>query len=302
MSNRLNSAGRVPARHVEWSSFCPGGFTLIELLVVIAIIAVLAGLLLPALARAKEEGRRINCMSNLKQLQLSWLMYGDDYAGILCPNDWIATGSSGGEMLGDMTQTSWSEGDARTDTTTSNLQAGLLYPYNKSPGIYHCPSDMSTIQDANGNPLPQLRTRSYNMSQSVNGYGWLVDPDSSYYVDAEQPCFQKFSAITNPTPPQLFVFIDENEGTLEDDQFGYPMSNFDYGWWWDMPSNRHNQGANLSFVDGHVEYWPWQAPEIATDGPFQQVLPAQWPDYIRVGNAMRQVPAGIYSYPPGDMP
>jgi prepilin-type N-terminal cleavage/methylation domain-containing protein/prepilin-type processing-associated H-X9-DG protein len=300
MSNRLNNAGRVPGRHL-WQILCPGGFTLIELLVVIAIIAILATLLLSALAKAKEEARRANCISNLKQLQLCWQMYADDYAGVLCPNDWIDTGMAGDANLGDMTNISWCNGDARTDVNSTNIRSGLLFPYNTSTAIYHCPSDMSTIQDQNGNPLPQARTRSYNMSQSVNGYGLLVDPQSHCYVDALQPCFSKFSSITNPTPSHLFVFIDENENTLEDDQFGYPMRNYYgyYGWWFDMPSNRHNQGADLSFADGHVEYWRWQVPKIAS-GPFLQVLPTEWGDYKRIGNAMRQILIDEYAPPPGN--
>ena len=136
------------------------------------------------------------------------------------------------------------------------------------------------------------------MSQSVNGYGLLVDPQSGYYVDALQPCFSKISSITNPTPSQLFVFIDENEGTLEDDQFGYPMINFDYGYWWDMPSNRHHQGGILSFADGHVEYWRWQAPKIASF-PFKAVAAGEWNDYHRIGNAMRQIPVDWGNGPPG---
>jgi prepilin-type N-terminal cleavage/methylation domain-containing protein/prepilin-type processing-associated H-X9-DG protein len=269
-------------------SFCPGGFTLIELLVVIAIIAILAALLLPALAKAREEGRRVKCMSNLKQLQLCWQMYADDNGGVLCPNDWIDTLNVGD----DSTQPSWCIGNARFDTNTSNIQAGLLFPYNKLPAIYHCPSDMSTIEDANGNPLPQPRTRSYNMSQSVNGAGFLINPVIGYAIDIYQRCFEKYSNITNPVPSALFVFIDENEVTLEDDQFGYPSINYDYGSWWDMPSNRHNQGANLSFADGHVEYWHWVSPMIDPLPPSQivPVPPAQWHDYVRVGNAMRQLP------------
>jgi prepilin-type processing-associated H-X9-DG protein len=180
------------------------------------------------------------------------------------------------------------------DTNTDNIQAGLLFPYNKSTAIYHCPSDVSTVVSANGNLLPQLRTRSYNMSQSVNGLGLAMDPDTGMIVDEWQPCFEKMSAITNPPPPKLFVFIDENEATLEDDQFGYPMMNDGYyGQWWDMPSNRHNQGGQLSFADGHVEYWRWHAPMLDTiaSGDFgQAVTPAQMPDYIRIGNAMRQKP------------
>jgi prepilin-type processing-associated H-X9-DG protein len=178
------------------------------------------------------------------------------------------------------------------DTNTANIQSGLLFPYNRSTGIYHCPSDASTIVDGSGNPLPQLRTRSYNMSQSVNGLGFVVDPvfnPNNEAVDATQPCFEKLSQVTNPPPPRLFVFIDENEGTLEDDQFGYPMINDGYGSWWDMPSNRHNQGADLSFADGHVEYWRWKTPMIFRSF-FQQVTPGQMPDYIRVGNAMRMKP------------
>jgi len=261
-------------------------FTLIELLVVIAIIAILAALLLPSLAKAKESGRSVNCMSNLRQLELCWQMYSDDYAGVLCPNDYVDTIGTGG---GYMTQYSWCQGNARTDTNTAGLQSGLLYPYDTSPGIYHCPSDMSTIQDAFGHPLAQARVRSYNMSQSVNGLGMLVDPQSGYAVDAVQPCFQKIAQITNPPPSRLFVFIDENENTLLDDQFGYPMVNYDYGEWWDMPSNRHNQGANLSFVDGHVEHWHWKVPKVAVNA-IQPVANGELPDYIRVGNAMRQVP------------
>jgi prepilin-type N-terminal cleavage/methylation domain-containing protein/prepilin-type processing-associated H-X9-DG protein len=270
-------------------------FTLIELLVVIAVIAILASLLLPAFARAKEEGRRANCVSNLRQLTICWEMYPDDNQGYLAPNNWIDYDGVGG---GDNVSISWCNGNALVDTTTSNIQSGLLYPYNRSPGIYHCPSDVSTIVDANGNPLPQLRTRSYNMSQSVNGLGLYVDPsyNDGLAVDVTQPCFEKLSQVTNPPPTRLFVFLDENEGTLFDDQFGYPMPNYGYGSWWDMPSNRHNQGADFSFADGHVETWHWVVPMLYTSGigfggpnP-QPVPPAQMPDYIRVGNAMRIKP------------
>lgn len=277
------------------AAFSRFAFTLIELLVVIAIITILAALLLPGVARAKEDARRVNCISNLKQLQIAWHMYSDDYSGVLCPNDWIYTIGTAGA---DMTQTSWCNGDARVDTNTAGIQSGLLYPYNTSTAIYHCPSDISTIVDANGNPLPQLRDRSYNMSQSVNGYGMLIDSNSGYYVDAIQPCFQKMSNITNPAPSQLFVFIDENENTLEDDQFGFPSPNFAWGWWFDMPSNRHNQGGDLSFADGHVEYWHWVYPKNNAT-LLQQVNAAEWPDYNRIAGAMRIIPIDIYAPPPG---
>jgi prepilin-type N-terminal cleavage/methylation domain-containing protein/prepilin-type processing-associated H-X9-DG protein len=278
-------------------------FTLIELLVVIAIIAILAALLLPALSQAKAHAWNVNCLSNLKQLQLCWQLYADDYNGVLCPNDWIAYMSSttNGPSATDYKKTSWCQGNARTDTDTSGIQQGLLFPYNTSAAIYHCPADMSTIEDASGNPLPQPRTRSYNMSQSVNGYGTLIDPSTGYYVGAYQPCFMTLTSITNPTPSDLFVFIDENEVTLYDDQFGYPMVNQEYGYWWDMPSNRHNQGGNLSFADGHVAHWKWVVPMTPDPTVWPvAVSSAQMPDYIRVGNAMRQIPIDWNTPPPGN--
>lgn len=287
MCRQTNGAGTVRVRLPSTARRLPKAFTLIELLVVIAVIAILAALLLPALARAKEQGKQVNCISNLKQLQLCWQMYADDYGGVLAPNDFIDNESPSNS--GYLVQTSWCSGNARTDTNTAGLQIGLLFPYNTQAGIYHCPSDVSLVQDANGNPIQLYRNRSYNMSQSVNGLPFLLDPGSGYPVDTIQPCFAKFSQVTNPQPSQLFVFIDENEATLQDTQFGYPMPNYSYGYWWDMPANRHNQGANLSFADGHVEYWHWVVPKIYTLPPQEQqpVLPAEWPDYNRVGQAMR---------------
>lgn len=263
-------------------------FTLIEMLVVIAIIATLAALLLPALSGAKEQGRRINCMNNLKQLQVCWELYADDNGGVLPPNDDVT--AAAGTSLATFNQTSWCQGWPQTDTNTAGIEAGLLFPYNRSTAIYHCPSDVSLVVDANGNPLPLLRTRSYNMSQSVNGLGLLMDPEMGAEVDVYQPCFLKMSAITNPQPSQLFVFIDENEATIMDAQFGYSMPNYTPDEWWDMPSNRHLQGADLSFADGHAEYWRWKVPMIDTLPPGvigQPVPPRQMPDYNRVGGAMR---------------
>ncbi|HWD18810.1 MAG TPA: prepilin-type N-terminal cleavage/methylation domain-containing protein [Verrucomicrobiae bacterium] len=269
-------AGRPPARN--------SAFTLIELLVVIAIIAVLAALLLPTLAKAKGQALAINCIGNLKQLQVCWHLYADDFKDVLPPNDSVYNFES--PTNGEFTQQlSWCQGNARADTNTAAIEAGLLYPYNRSTGIYHCPADFTTVE---GHPNI-YRNRSYNMSQSVNGLGMVPIPADSYPVDVFQRCFMKLSAITNPTPSKLFVFIDENQGTLYDAQFGYPMPNYDYRWW-DMPSDRHNQGANLSFVDGHVERWHWRAPKIS-----DTALPAITPggdtqDYNRVGSAMRIVP------------
>jgi prepilin-type processing-associated H-X9-DG protein len=86
------------------------------------------------------------------------------------------------------------------------------------------------------------------------------------------------------------VFIDENADTIEDAEFGNPPIGSPYfaqNEWWDLPSDRHLQGANLSFVDGHVEHWKWVVPKKFHVW-FQVVPPEEMPDYQRVQNAMKQ--------------
>jgi type II secretory pathway pseudopilin PulG len=105
------------------------------MLVVIAIIAILAALLLPALGKAKAKAQGIACVSNLRQLQLCWVMYCGDFNDALPRNMPIYTWPIQRNALSD-TLDSWVLGNAWLDTTTSNLQRSVLFRYNQSPGIY----------------------------------------------------------------------------------------------------------------------------------------------------------------------
>ncbi len=255
------------------------GFTLIELLVVIAIIAILAALLLPVLSRSKSQAWGIACINNLKQLQTCWQMYTIDYNDLLVPNNSV-TAVGGGAIASGV---SWCLGDARYDTSTTNIENGMLFQYNRSVSIYHCPADRSTVQDSNGSPTSQLRNRSYNMSQSVNGY-----PEYDWFIGGYIPAFKKLSQIRNPAPAICLVFIDENADTMLDSQFGMPTDSYDGSrTWWDMPSNRHNQGDNLSFADGHAERWKWVVPKTFKSW-VQPVSNAELPDWLRVRACIRQ--------------
>ena len=258
-------------------------FTLIELLVVIAIIAILAALLLPALTGAKIRAQSLACENNLHQLELCVHLYVTDNHDYFVPNNSIAAAGDPGMSLS--TGLSWlPDLNAVTEIDPSNIINGLLFQYNRSLAIYHCPADYSTLQNPGGHPLPHLRWRSYNLSQSING-----DPEADPLYFPIIPAWTKYTAVRQPDPSRLFVFIDENADTIEDAEFGNPPigSIFPSDQWWDMPSDRHLQGANLSFVDGHVEYWKWKVPKKFHSW-IQSVPPEEMPDYRRVQNAMKQ--------------
>ena len=280
MSNARTRGCVTTSNRSTLAGYHQRAFTLIELLVVVAIIALLLAILLPALSRARAKAREVTCLSNLRQLQTCAKLYSMDYDGFLPPNRHVYDISTGKPSAGWNDDMTWCAGLAPFDTTTENIERGLLFPYNKSTDIYRCPSDMARVRTPEGKSLHLRRTRSYNMSQSINGVPYISEA-------VFPPSFTKESEIDDPAPSELLFFVGVHEDCILDSLFGIPPRGWKFAEgpprWWDLPADRHSQGGNFSFADGHVEHWRWAAPKIFTelgqlvgqDGELQDFLRVQ---------------------------
>ena len=235
-----------------------GAFTLIELLVVIAIIAILAGMLLPALSKAKAKTQGIKCMSNLKQLQVCWHMYALDYDGMI-PKNWL------GSPL------AWISGGVNSlpgATNVNDIRAGKLWAYNTSVDVYRCAAANSPKElpsGVNRNAMKgQTLVRNYSMQGRMGGAD-LADSqkygvaDTSWVLGAKYPQYKRETDIKNPSPAEAMVFLDESKETVDDGYFAVKAPAPDgENIWQNSPTVRHNKGAGFSFADGHAEIWRWQ--------------------------------------------
>jgi prepilin-type processing-associated H-X9-DG protein/prepilin-type N-terminal cleavage/methylation domain-containing protein len=239
-------------------------FTLIELLVVILIIALLAALLLPALAGAKVRANRISCVSNLKEMQVAYQMYADDYKDMIPPNEKGDTNTTGtcwidGSMSGGANN---SAGNASEPTNIELIEQCVLYPYCKSPKIYKCPADIINNPQCN-----EPTVRSYSMNCYMNGFDVagdkndIADPPAAGYYAVQT----KLSQVTSPLPSKRIVFVDESAGSIDDGNYSTPPTGgngnpYNYGpilFWLNRATSRHANGASFSFADGHAEAHAW---------------------------------------------
>lgn len=222
-----------------------GAFTLVELLVVVAVIAILAAMLLPALTRAKREALTTSCRNNLRQLAIAMQSYAAEHDDGLPPNNYVYDVATKDPLE---RTNSWAPGLAPYDLTYSNIQSGVLWRHLTAPQVFHCPADTSKVSLVDGTPTRVLRTRSYNLGQSINC--------------RIAPHYSKYTQIGAPGPAALFTFLDTHEDAILDSVFGTSVPPYEYSdRWFDIPGNRHGQAACLAFADSHVEKWRWKHPK-----------------------------------------
>jgi len=200
------------------------GFTLVELLVVIGIIALLVSILLPALNKAREDAKRVRCLSNQRQLVMAWQMYASENKGHFCSSNTPPFSQNGPDGKG---WWYW----AAAGNTLECLYDGKLWPYLKNYDVYKCPNDRIM----------------YTHTYSINGYLAGENGDRIFTIGQVKKAYATFCFIEelDPRGYEINSFMPTH----------YPADN-----WNDIPGNMHMNAGIISFCDGHAQIWPWSDP------------------------------------------